>query len=98
MTKVYLEEDKGRYLIEATEHTDAKVCSAVSSLLYAIAGWLLNEVETDTAVEVESNRIDSGYALIAFSGGERCKAVFDLAVIGFLQLEASYSEHIQVRF
>lgn len=99
MTKVFLDEDKDRYLIEVTDHCpDSKVCAAISCLLYSLEGWLANEELRDDTLEIEKCSIKEGYALIAFSGGSRSESIFDFVRIGFAQLEASYPSVMKVQY
>lgn len=99
MTKVFIDEDKDRYLIEVTDHCpDSKVCAAISCLLYSLEGWLANEEIRDNTLEIEKASITEGYALIAFSGGVNSAAIFDFVRIGFAQLEASYPSVMKVQY
>ena len=69
------------------------VCAAASSLAYALLGFLENCPSV-----LELNSIEhSGEMQIDCIGDKKIvKTAFNMAVIGFLQLEKSYPEHISV--
>lgn len=96
MTKVYAEKDKDRYQISARGHATGSpaVCAAVSGILYALIGYVKNAQDGSTLAY--SGRVSSGDVAIDFRGGERAEAVFDMAVIGLLQIEKSCPEYIHV--
>ena len=97
MTKVFLDKDRDKYLVEVSEHCpNGKVCAAISCLLYTLEGWLRNEELADDTLAIEKCSVEEGYALIAFNGGARTEAIFDMLRIGFLQLEASYPNTLTV--
>lgn len=94
MTRVYCEKDGNRYTVCAGGHAEGspQVCAAISGLLYALAGY----VENEKGIRVLDRRIGSGDFSISFQGGERAEAVYDMAVIGLLQIEKSSPDHIRV--
>lgn len=93
MTKVYLERDGDRYTIACKGHAtgNPKLCAAVSCLVYTAAGWAHNA----GGVELWVKRLDAGDALITFSGCG-CETAFELAAVGFLQLERQNPEFLSV--
>lgn len=95
MTHIVLDKNNNRYLIKATGHATGseKVCSAISSLLWAIAGWITNNPDK---LKYHKMRIDSGNTYIEFSGGVIAEAVWEVAAIGLMQIEKQYPEYIKV--
>lgn len=69
------------------------VCAAASSLAYALLGFLEN---CDAVSDLDSIE-RSGEMEISCVGDKKIvKAAFNMAVIGFLQLEKAYPDHIRV--
>lgn len=66
------------------------ICSAVSALFYAFAGFLHNNSKVRRA-EVH---LESGDAKIKASGD--IKQAFDVFAIGLLQIEKSYPDNIKI--
>jgi uncharacterized protein YsxB (DUF464 family) len=66
------------------------VCSAVSALFYAFAGFLHN----NSKVRRADVHLESGDAKIKASGD--IKQAFDVFVIGLLQIEKSYPDNIKI--
>lgn len=95
MTEVYAAGSGDRFLITAYGHATGspEVCAAVSTLLTALAGYLHNDREIET-LECE---LAPGCGFLEFRGGERARAVYDMTVIGLLQLEKAQPEHLRVR-
>lgn len=93
MTQVKLTQDGNKYTVTATGHATGSVemCAAISSLLYALDGWLAN-----SDVIVSEKRMDDADVHIVFVGGERCETVFDMVTIGFLRLQETDRERIKV--
>lgn len=96
MTRVALKEDGGRYLVVCEGHAtgSSEVCSAVSTLVYTLLGYLKNA----DGVAVEKEELADGYAEIEFSGGECARVAYELICIGFLQLSQSKGEFLEVSF
>ena len=95
MTHIVLDRHGDKYLIQATGHATGseKVCSAVSALLWSVAGWITNNSEK---LEFHKMRIDSGNSYIEFAGGVIAQAVWEVAAIGLMQIEKQYPEYIKV--
>lgn len=95
MTKVYLEKDRNRYTVRASGHATGSVetCAAVSTLLYTLAGWLHND-----ATLILTERLESGEACLEYVGGASAETAFDMVSVGFLQLEKTAPEYIDVDF
>lgn len=66
------------------------VCSAVSALFYAFAGYLHN----DSNVRRADIHLDSGDAKIKAKGDIR--QAFDVFIIGLLQIEKAYPSFIHI--
>ena len=96
MTRVSLSKEGDRYSVMCEGHAvgSTTVCAAVSTLVYTLLGWLKNA----DCVTVEREEIADGYAEIKFSGGASADTVFGFVYIGFLQLQASYGNFIEVNF
>ena len=94
MTRVTLKEDGGRYLVVCEGHAtgSSEVCSAVSTLVYTLLGYLKNA----DGVAVEKEELADGYAEIKFSGGECARVAYELICIGFLQLELANKNFIAI--
>lgn len=95
MTTVYCEKNVDLYSVIAKGHATGspEVCAAVSGLLYALAGYVKNKKKSLYASEWS---IDSGDVFILFRGGENAKAVYDMTVIGLLQIAKSHPDYINV--
>lgn len=101
MTNVYCEQhtlpggSEGVYLICADGHATGsqEACAAVSGLMYALSGYFLNT----SRIQALENSLLSGHARLRWQGGAEAKAIFDLCVIGFLQIEAAHPAYISVK-
>lgn len=95
MTQVYCEKYGIRYKVRAKGHAEGspEVCAAVSGLLYALAGYLENG---DGMMNIITRRMESGNVSLDFEGGIRAEAVYNMALIGLLQIEKSHPEYIKV--
>lgn len=96
MTQVYLEQaGKQRYMVSCKGHATGSVeaCTAVSCLVYTLAGWLRN-----TSIQVLKEKLEDGDALIQYQGGDAAETAFDMISVGFLQLQAQYGDYISVDF
>ena len=93
MTNVYLEADGSRYTIVCKGHASPspEVCAGISVLVQSIAGWTHN-----SDAKIITEKLEDGDAVLRFSGGAECRAVFDLAVVGFSQLASSFPELVNV--
>lgn len=95
MTEVKCEKLRDMYTVRAKGHATGspEVCAAVSGLLYALAGYVENNRH---ALMYERWSMDSGDVDVTFRGGERAEAVYQMTLIGLLQIEKSYPEYIHV--
>ena len=97
MTDITVREKDNLYLIQAKGHATGseKVCSGISAIMYSLAGWLENNEEH---IRYKSHKLTSGDAVIEFKGtDEIARAVFDMAVIGLLQIEQKYPDFIKIK-
>lgn len=80
----------GCYSIHAEGHASGskEVCAAISGILYALSGYLIN-AETD----VKQNELSEADAHIVFYGGLEAKAVYEMTVIGLMQIAKSYPQY-----
>ena len=94
MTRVTLKKDENRYSVICEGHAvgSVEVCAAVSTLVYTLIGYLKNADD----VVVEKSELADGYAEIEFSGGECARVAFEFVAVGFLQLELSHKNFIEI--
>lgn len=94
MTYVYCEKDGNRYTVTAKGHATGspEVCAGVSGILYALAGYL----ENGDGIGTLHGRIEPGDFSVTFDGDGRADAVYNMALIGLLQIEKSHPEYIKV--
>lgn len=95
MIKVNITVSDDTYDISAEGHAlfnpgNDIVCSAVSALFYAFAGYLHN----DSKVRRDDIHLDSGDAKIKAKGD--IKQAFDVFIIGLLQIEKAYPSFINI--
>lgn len=67
-------------------------CTAVSTIMYALAGFLQNDAEA-TLDEVVLN---PGEARLVFTGGKEARGALQMAKIGLLQLQKAYVDYLRV--
>ena len=70
------------------------VCAAVSFQMYSLEGWC--SVHADE-LRKHSSKIGDGMFEIYFEG-KAGKSVFEMAVIGFKQLQETYPKHIKIEY
>ena len=75
-------------------HGEDIVCSGASAIVCALLGWLENNSEDLSYCDYEAG---SGSLRISCEGGERTEAVFDMTIIGLLQIEDSYKDHMEIK-
>ena len=74
-----------------SQHGNDIVCAGVSSISFALLGYLHN---ADS--EIAEAQVDSGNLLIECSGEERVAAAFDMAMVGYLQIAKKYPQCVDV--
>ena len=93
MIVISLKNEGDKYSVTGNGHADYNpgqdiICSAVSMLFYAFAGYLINK-------DIECKyKLDSGNSKIEAVGD--AKECFDMIKIGFLQLESKYPKNVKV--
>ncbi|MCD7927352.1 MAG: ribosomal-processing cysteine protease Prp [Oscillospiraceae bacterium] len=92
MTQVYLEQDGKRYLVSCLGHATGSpaVCAAVSCLAQTLEAYLEEMLPEDS-----TRLVGEGQAVFRFSG-PGARTVFYLMTIGFLRLEQTAPECVQV--
>ena len=95
MTKVFAENKDNYFTLILYGHATGSetVCAAISSVVYALAGYLKNTV-TGEAREQPVVELKSGFSSFRFAGKE-AESAYDMAVIGLMQLAQKYPEYIQ---
>lgn len=74
-------------------HGEDIVCAGASAIVCALLGWLENNSEDLSYCDCDAH---SGKLNIQCEGGERTEAAFDLTIIGLLQIEDSYRDHMEI--
>lgn len=74
-------------------HGEDIVCSGVSAIVCALLGWLENNSEDLSYCDCDAH---SGRLSIDCEGGERTEAAFDMMIIGLLQIEDGYRDHMTI--
>lgn len=99
MTSITITAGAGRWRFEASGHATGspEACSAVSALLYALAGWLRN---APPGVRPGRTYLAPAAADIAFSdagSGGAAEAVADCIAVGLLQVASAEPGAVRVR-
>lgn len=97
MTSVTFEHKCAEYKISAKEHATGSeaACAAVSGLMYALAGYLIN-AEREGIVQDVRGHLSPGDAVQQWCGGSEAEAVYDLVVIGLMQIARSYPQYVEI--
>jgi len=95
MTRVYAERSGNRCILSAKGHAtgSVEVCAAISAIVYALAGYLMNH-----DIKISEQRMEEADVLLDFSGDECAAAAFEVAVIGLAQIGQQYPGLLQVNF
>ena len=75
------------------EHGADIVCSGASAIVCALLGWLENNSEDLSYCDCDAH---SGSLRIECEGGERTATAFEFTMIGLLQIEDSYKDHMKI--
>ena len=70
------------------------VCAGASAIVCSLMGWLENNSEDLSYCDCDAH---SGSLSIKCEGGERTQAVFDMTIIGLLQIEDGYRSHMKIK-
>lgn len=94
MTKVFADQKGSKFDLVLCGHASGSetVCAAISSIVYALAGYLANCDKKSDSNSV--SELESGFSVFHFSGKEK-KPAYDMAVIGLMQLAEKYPQYIQ---
>ena len=87
------------YSLRMTGHANEgegspEVCAACSAIAYALAGWIDNNSEHITGTE--QRILEPGNFMLLVAGDAACTAVWDMAVIGLLQIEKAHSDQVKI--
>ena len=69
------------------------VCAGVSSLVYALIGWLENNSEYTRLVSIDDS---NGEVVIYCEGDEMVSAVFYMTALGIEQIASTYPDHVDI--
>ena len=80
--------------MSAKDHAEASalVCAGISAIMYALAGFVVNEMGTPNC----KITLESGYAKVCCEMTERTMAAFETALIGLIQISLSYPEEMKI--
>lgn len=89
--------DKGtktlwRICMEGHAVGSEEACAGCSAIIGALAGMVENTAEKHSSIV----RLESGSAYVAAICDEKLYGAFEMAYIGFLQIEAAYPDKIEV--
>lgn len=87
MTTVKISHGEYEHIIEASGHTEPKVCHAVTALLESLAGYLDN-TDCEHAIDLKE-----GEAKISF---DDCDEVFKFMRIAFGQIAMSFPDSLKL--
>lgn len=75
--------------------TGVQVCAAVSAIVYALAGYILN-AEREGRAEVYAMRLGSARACLHVHGDDRVEGACEAAILGLRQLEGRYGAYLHM--
>jgi len=70
------------------------VCAGASAIVCSLLGWLENNSED---LECCDSDVRSGSLRLYCEGGERTATAFEVTIIGLLQMEDSYKDHMEIQ-
>ena len=76
----------------STEGNDI-VCAAVSTVSWTLLGFLLNAGDD---IEEITHETEPGTVVVLCKGKERIDTAFEMAIIGYLQIEKQYPAYVAV--
>lgn len=98
MTRIYAERgtENGRCYLSVKDHAtgSVKACAAISGLVYALAGYLVNA----TGVDVRGESLESADAVIDFYGDQMAVGAYLCTVIGLGQIAREYSDYVEMEY
>lgn len=74
-----------------SDHGNDIVCAGVSSLSYALLGYLHH-----AGCDIAEAKADSGDLQIDCAGDGLIAGAFDMAMVGYLQISKKYPQHVEV--
>ena len=94
MTQIVLQKEGPHMRVSASGHAvgSPAACAGVSAILFALYGFLLE----DGGTTIRSCRLESGEALIDFSGGSSAEAAFHMTAVGLRQIARAYPACVAV--
>jgi len=100
MVDIKIRRNKASYSLSMEGHAGYSaygqdiVCAALSGLVYALLGYLSN---SDTVKNLSAKERPGMMQITCESADPRTGAAFEMAAIGFLQIEMGYKENVNVR-
>ena len=89
MTKVVCRYGEYGYSVVSSGHAGtSQTCTAISSIIGALAGWCSNYGGTFD--------LDKGKAVILIPSGDRAEAVMDMTTIGLMQIQKAAPGDLEV--
>jgi uncharacterized protein YsxB (DUF464 family) len=97
MVSVTFSSDDGRYKLRLDGHAGYNpgndiVCAAVSSIIFALEGWLANSREH--IAQIFTMRCRPGDVEIDVSGDDTLRPAFEMAYIGLAQIAETYPDNV----
>ena len=74
-----------------------EVCAAISSIVYALAGYLANAEAAGNA-QVQETLLEPGHVRIRCTGDDAAMGACGMAIHGLRQLAAQYPEQVKIFF
>lgn len=80
--------------MSAKDHAESSaiVCAGVSAIMYALAGFVVNEAGLENC----KITLESGFAKVCTDMTDRILPAFEMALLGLMQIELSYPTEIKV--
>ena len=90
------------YTLRSVGHAEGfpEACAGISAILWSLAGWMENTPERANGL-IAAYRLESGAAECLMlaetpSAGAASRAVWDLTLIGLMQLEKKYPQALRI--
>lgn len=98
MTSIECKKSGRRFSVIARDHAvgSAKVCAGISAIMYTLAGYIHNK--DDGSIDVKSMILTDGYSELVFSGGVCALCGYEMALIGLMQICASYPDYCKISY